>query len=347
MPGRTYEERMRLESKIRSLIKKHPNWSDKRIADELGGVCYKTVRRYRNGNTVKPHRVPGPGKDYVNERIVPTERWAAAEQTKKVVNAPEIDWDIPDGDLRKRIEVQLTGKVGIISDVHAPYHHAWKAEDGSPQGAYYTALRELKEAGITTLLINGDFVDWYALSFHEKVEGRRDLVWEIDVARQMIAHLRRWFGPTVRIVYREGNHEERWARYIARNAPDFSGVTDLELPSVLRLSANNVEWVSGRAYVRCGKLWVDHGHEWFGGGGVNPARNIRIKAGDNMAVSHFHRTSSDLFREINGSHIAGWSIGCLCDLNPHYLSRNQWNHGYMIVTVQPDGKFEVDNRFIL
>lgn len=254
---------------------------------------------------------------------------------------------VPDGELRDDTPFRLPpGRIGIIGDVHVPYHHVY-TENGVLMGAYVDAITNLRDEGIDTLLINGDFMDFYALSFHEKDRSRRNLAWEIDCGRRMIAHLREWFGSTVRIIYREGNHEERWWRYIQSKADEFKEVDDFQFASVMRLHDHGIEWVDGRRTMQAGQLWVEHGHEFFGSGGVLPARNYLLKAMDNVLVNHVHRTSEFYYSRPHGSTIAGYSVGCLCDLNPWWFPRNNWTHGYAIVDIDPSGTFKVDNRIIL
>jgi predicted phosphodiesterase len=240
----------------------------------------------------------------------------------------------------------MCNKIGVISDAHWPFHDLRREADGTYSGAYLTAIEWLRNCGVDTLLLNGDMMDCYNLSSHEKVENNRSWKWELDAARTMVKHLRQFFGDKVRIVYREGNHEERLKRYLAQKAKELEGTIILE--EMLGLHEQGIEWVDERAKVKAGKLWIDHGHEWFGGGGVNPARNYRMKAVDNVMVGHVHKTSTDLFRRpLDGTFIAGWSVGCLCDLNPRYAPRNNWNHGVALVELEAQGNFTVHNKVIL
>lgn len=254
--------------------------------------------------------------------------------------------DMTVGELREDVVVEIKpGKVGVISDVHLPFHDL-RVTNGQYHGSYLTAIETLKSAEVDTLVLNGDIIDMYNISNHERIETHRNFMWELDVARKMLAHLRRFFGDKTRIIFREGNHEERFERYIAKNADQLKGIYPID--ELLELPGMGIEWVSRRAKMTAGKLWIDHGHEWFGGGGVMPARNFRMKALDNIMVGHVHRTSQDLFRKpLDGSFIAGWSVGCLCDLNPHYAARNNWNHGFALVDLSKDGTFTVHNKIII
>lgn len=251
------------------------------------------------------------------------------------------------GELRDDVIVELTSsKIGVISDVHVPFHDL-RMTNGELHGSYMTALEYLKDAGIETLVINGDFMDCYNISKHEKVEDRRAFSWELDVTRKMLRSLRDYFGDKVRIVYREGNHEERWIKYVAGKVPEARDIIPT-LDELLGLRALGIEWLPERGKMAAGQLWIDHGHEWFGSGGVTPARAYRMKSGDNILVGHVHRTSFDMFkRPLDGSFFAGWSMGCLCDMNPLYAPRNSWNHGVVLIELDKGGDFTVNNRIII
>lgn len=278
---------------------------------------------------------------------------------------PEYAPGMEEGELRADDICEVTSnRTGIISDVHVPFHHLERDKaTGELYGHYLTALDFLKEQKIQTLIINGDWIDNYQLSTHEKLEKKRSHKDELTVASKMLGHLREFFGNGVRIIYREGNHEERWQRYLGRVREQASNkhlldtmryITDLpddedpQLPLLLKLRDYGIEWVGDRSKLTIGKLWVDHGHEWFGSGGVNPARAYRLKAQDNILVGHVHRTTFDLFkRPLDGSLFAGWSMGCLTDLNPRYAPRNSWNHGVVTVDLDGSGEFSVNNRIII
>lgn len=270
------------------------------------------------------------------------------EIRRRGISEPDDTVDVVAGDLRPDVIAEVTSaKTGIISDLHWPFH-ALTMNGKDVYGPYMTAIEYLRDQGIGTLIVNGDAMDCYNVSTHERTEAKRNFAWELDVARGMVAHLRKFFGDKVRIIYREGNHEERWQRYIARNADQLAGVPEVALAELLRLRSQGVDWVGERSKLTIGKLWIDHGHEWFGSGGVNPARAYRMKAQDNILVGHVHKTTFDMHkRPLDGSFFAGWSMGCLCDLNPHYAPRNHWNHGVAMVHLDATGEFTLENRIII
>lgn len=94
--------------------------------------------------------------------------------------------------------VEGAKRVGVLSDIHVPYH--------SP-GAVEAAVNQLKANNIDTLIINGDFADFYAISRHDK-SPERDFPAELRMVREMLAYLRASF-PKAKIIAKEGNHEFR------------------------------------------------------------------------------------------------------------------------------------------
>lgn len=254
---------------------------------------------------------------------------------------------LPLGALRDDIVCELRpARIGIISDAHWPFHDLRKDSSGHFYGGYITALDSLKEAGIDALILNGDMMDLFHLSKHEKIEAKRNWKWELDVSRAMLKHIREHFGDKVRIIYREGNHEERFKRYIASKAKELED--SIFLDEMLDLRNMNIEWVQARAKMKAGKLYIDHGHEYFGGGQVNPSRSYLLKTFDNIVLGHVHKKSESIVRRpLDGSYVQAHTIGCLCDLNPHYAPRNQWTHGFGIIELDKSGDFTLHNKIIM
>jgi predicted phosphodiesterase len=225
----------------------------------------------------------------------------------------------------------------VISDLHVPCHDRTTIE---------LAVRQAKRDGAVGVLLNGDVVDHHELSTHDKDPSLPRYVEEVRLGRELLAWLRAEF-PSHRIVYKSGNHEARIQRYIAARAPAIEALEGVSLASVLRFADHGVEGVDDATVIRMGKLNVIHGHEYRGGGGVNPARWLYLKARSVALTSHFHRTSEHHAKDISGKHEAAWSIGCACDLHPRYAILNEWNLGFAMVHLDRDGSFWVRNHRVL
>lgn len=225
----------------------------------------------------------------------------------------------------------------VLSDIHCPWH--------DPE-----ALRIAIEYGIEQkpdgVLLNGDTMDIYSASDHQKDPRKRDLKAEIDSGRVLMKMLRTAF-PDIPIWYRSGNHCYRLERYLMKYADILLGFPEFHLPVLLHMGEYGISFIDHNVPMHVGKLTILHGDEYRGGGGINPARWLSLRAGESALIGHFHRTSSHISRSVRGSVQGWWSTGCLCELTPEYLVQNQWQHGFAIVDVNPDGSFEVQNLMIV
>lgn len=231
--------------------------------------------------------------------------------------------------------LDVVGRVGILSDVHVPYHD---------EVAVRAAVDHLVEIGIDALVLNGDIADFYTLSRFMKDPRQRDFAGELEAVREFIGWLRQTF-PKIPIVYKAGNHEERWQHYIWQHAPELSRDRLTSLQAWLHLDEHGVELVEDQRPVMCGKLPVLHGHELPKGvaAPVNPARGAFMRTLSTTLVGHSHRSSGHAESDMWHDETFCWSTGCLCDLTPEYARINRWNHGFAVATVHDDGDFDVAN----
>lgn len=227
-------------------------------------------------------------------------------------------------------------RIGIVSDIHVPSHDKVATE---------AALRFLKAKGIDTLIINGDFMDMYAISDHDKSKLRQITFGdELEEGRTILKQIREYFGASVRIIYQEGNHEERYARFLPQ-AMAGDKVRGSTIREQLELDSVNIEWVGDRRGIDIGSLRVYHGHE-LRAAGVNPTRAMLTKTMHNTIVGHLHRSHSLVRPKLTGEPIGAWVTGCLCDLRPHYAPVNEWVHGFAYFEFDTTGEFVPNNYTI-
>ena len=95
------------------------------------------------------------------------------------------DFNIPDGEDEIEIPEMILPKryrrVAVLSDIHLPYHE---------RSALVTALRDIKDIGVDAIYINGDLMDAYQLSRHEKNKLNRSFRYEVDMTRLFFEELR-------------------------------------------------------------------------------------------------------------------------------------------------------------
>lgn len=228
-------------------------------------------------------------------------------------------------------------KLGVISDTHVPFHDLRAME---------IALSYLESENVDGLLLNGDLLDMYNCSFHERVFNKVTFAEEMEAGRQLLRHIRQRF-PGIRIWFKAGNHEARMERFLAMKARELLGTNDFLLRVLLRLDDVEVEWLENKRLITAGKLNIIHGDEYRGAGGVNPARWLSLRTRESTLCGHFHRESEHRGRTISGQQQGWWSTGCLCELQPEWMPYNDWSHGFAIVNLEAEGLFAVENYTIV
>lgn len=231
---------------------------------------------------------------------------------------------------------QLTGgRVAVISDVHVPYHS---------QVAIESAIAHLKKRKPNTLLLNGDIGDFYSISRWQKNPKLRDLKKELDAQVQFLQWIRSQF-PKAAIVYKAGNHEDRWDHWLWNCAPEISDHPRMRLSEWLELEKLGIEWVADERPIMAGKLPIFHGHELGKSifSPVNPARGAFLRTHHTVMVGHSHQTSGHADTNLWHEEVFIWSTGCLCDLTPKYARVNRWNWGFAEVEIHDAKTFDVSN----
>lgn len=235
--------------------------------------------------------------------------------------------------------MKVTGPVGILSDVHVPYHS---------EIAVAAAVGFLKEQSLSGLLLNGDIADFYAISRYMKDPTQRDFKAELEAVRTFLAYIRQQF-PDIPVVLKAGNHEERWTHWLWQHAAEISDDPRMSLGAWLDLDKLNITLVEDQRPVMLGKLPVLHGHELPKGmaAPVNVARGAFLRTLSTVLVGHSHRTSNHAESDMWHKETACWSTGCLCDLRPDYAKFNRWNWGFAVATVHDRGAFDVNNYRVM
>ncbi len=229
-------------------------------------------------------------------------------------------------------------RCGIISDVHIPYHS---------EVALEAAVKALKQVKIDTLLINGDFADFYQVSRHQRDPHKRRFSTELQSIVQGLEWIRSEF-PKQRIVYKLGNHEERWQVFIWNRAPEIYDLPAVQIDELIQAKRLGIEVVGDQRFIMVGDLPILHGHELGKSifSPVNPARGAFLRTHHTVLVGHSHQTSGHADTDMFHSETFVWSTGCLCDLTPEYARNNRWNHGFAWVDVASDKSFSVTNKRI-
>lgn len=249
---------------------------------------------------------------------------------------PSNPYALPKSYSKKRRHVELKGnKFLILSDIHLPY------QDNE---ALECAIAEGLKQGCDAIILNGDALDCHMISDFVKDPRKRKFKDELYSIRQFLASLRHTF-PNANIYYKEGNHEERYWRYMRIKAPELFDIDAFDFPTLTHCDKHDVKWIDGKSKLNIGKLSIFHGHE-FGKQflpSVNVARGLFMKTKVSALCGHHHQTAEHNERDANGKFITCWGVGCLSELSPDYNPYSKYNHGFAIVDKGANGSFSVKN----
>jgi len=249
---------------------------------------------------------------------------------------PSNPYALPKSYSKKRRHVELKGnKFLILSDIHLPY------QDNE---ALECAISEGLKQGCDAIILNGDALDCHMISDFVKDPRKRKFKDELYSIRQFLASLRHTF-PNAQIYYKEGNHEERYWRYMRIKAPELFDIDAFDFPTLTHCDKHDVKWIDGKSKLNIGKLSIFHGHE-FGKQflpSVNVARGLFMKTKVSALCGHHHQTAEHNERDANGKFITCWGVGCLSELSPDYNPYSKYNHGFAIVDKGTNGNYSVKN----
>ena len=262
---------------------------------------------------------------------------------------PKNPYSLPKSEEKEYLPYVIEGpqRIAALFDVHAPYHSI---------EALTAALDFLSDKDITILLIGGDFFDFYGMSRYAKDPDKRNTAEEIKIGVELLQTIFETLSPE-KVVFKYGNHDERFEHYIWQKFAEIPQLTDFEemkqisLETILRNRLGKdfpIDFVTDKRIIKVGNLNVAHGHEFPSGisSPVNIARGLYLRAKANTICGHHHRSSSHVEQDINGQMITTWSVGSLCELHPLYMPINSWNHGVALITLDDSGVVDVQNKRI-
>lgn len=303
---------------VKIMCDKHPNKGNLTIAKLLYQKYPREFNNLESARTAVRYCRGQGGKN--NRKSVDVQRMSQGlRKPPPIPKSCATPWD--------RVYLQ-TKRLGVISDIHVPYH------DEVALAATFDYFDRWKP---DTILINGDFFDFYMISRFPKKKNRPTLKQELDLGKQLLKHIVRRY-PKAKIVYKLGNHDERYEAFLWDCCPEIFEIASNAWRDVCGLNELGIEVVDNQAIVMAGKLPILHGHELPKGiaSPVNPARGAFLRTSHPVLCGHFHQDSKHSNRPMIGSPDAAWTTGCLCDLTPEYARINKWNHGFATVEVGPD-----------
>lgn len=292
-------------------------------------------------------RDPETGKPYQRLKITLRRRLAAA-----ALVIPEPVAAIP---APKRNAAQPgRARLGfIVSDFHAPFH------DEAAVGAFLLFLRDTQpDFGI----LAGDVIDLPEPSRHRRNPAFHATPRQCVRSgfRDILAPIRAEL-PDADLEMLVGNHDVRLRNWCLETYPDLvdlrpgdqeddEGATSLSMRTQLALDKLHIpivepvgEYADGMIAV-CRNLAVMHGETT----GKNASDTELDKYGHSIAFGHTHRkrTVYKTQWDFDGMGVhTGVEVGCMCrvDGGLGYVRRPNWQQGFGVVSVHPDGAFSLEH----
>ena len=138
---------------------------------------------------------------------------------------------------------ELGERIAVLSDLHFPYHCTKTLKN------WYAEAQEYEPS---VILLNGDILDFYRLSRYEKDPNKRKTEYELDTVQQFLDWLQNGFEA--KIIWKDGNHDERWKKYLWNFAPEFSGLDDFQLHNILHLEQRGIDYVTDKRVIMAGRF---------------------------------------------------------------------------------------------
>ena len=192
----------------------------------------------------------------------------------------------------------VTGRVIVFSDAHF-----WPGKMTVANKALLTLAGELRPAMIVA---NGDIFDGARISRHDPIgwEQRPTLASELETCRERMEAIRQ-AAPKATHVWNIGNHDIRYARYLAMNAPALEQVKGTNLDDHI------TNWDMGWSLMLNDNTMIKHRYH----NGIHATYNNTVKAGKSIVTGHLHRLQATSWADYNG-HRWGVDSGCLLDIGP-------------------------------
>lgn len=202
-------------------------------------------------------------------------------------------------------KLKIHKKIAFLSDIHLPFEYT---------NLLNASLEIIKDEKIDTLVLGGDIVDFYNVASWTIDKTALKITEEFDYVFEFLSKIRKMF-PKQEILYIEGNHEERFIKFIFKKADVFAPLIqrELSIPSILQLDKFNIEYKNEPFPI--GKLFYLHGHEKKTMGQIVHIALTTLRwLNRSFICGHFHRFNMFIQREVEKSVKGGFTNGTFLNL---------------------------------
>jgi len=259
--------------------------------------------------------------------------YGSTENSYRAVETAELMRKIAKAELPKAVENrERFERHLILSDYQIPDHDVGLAEIIRTQ-----LIPDLKP---DVIHLDGDI-----MNFSEA--GKYDLPLDFDVtlgdelnkAKEVVYGLEkaaRKANPDCEIEWREGNHEFRLQKYLARNAQALAEIFDeygdrvITIPHLMNLKEHDIKWIPYYEHKKIGSVEIEHGDIVRSKSGYT-AHAMLDRRGHSGFSGHTHRLAF-ITRNQGGDEKFWLETGSLCNYNPtpQYVKDSDWVKGFAV-----------------
>jgi len=217
----------------------------------------------------------------------------------------------------------------VLFDIHYPLHN---------EACMSVVKQFVKDFDPHYLIYGGDALDLACISDFNKakpklIEKARLKKEYRGFQKDILTPLESRVSDKCKKYYLIGNHEWRVDRLVEGN-PQMEGLVELE--EHLNLSDYNI--IPYNRVLNIGEIAVIHG---FTCNKYHSEKNVST-FNTNVFSGHLH--TNQVYTKvspINSLPKSGVSVGCLCDMNPHYMQNkpSAWVHQFLFFYMFEDGSF--------
>lgn len=226
---------------------------------------------------------------------------------------------------RRRREGRAEDSVSVLyySDIHGGTHH--------DEHAVERLFDHMESERFDHIIDGGDRIDAYSVSKYDKdprliASLPSELDWSKEFSKKVEAR-----ANDAELHFCLGNHEQRIPDYVRRRAPGLEGLSGLKMPTLLGTEG----WQNhGRPGIVIDGIRFKHGDKVAKGAG-NSVRKELDDYWQSVVMGHCHRQA--VVRVRKHREFVGVEAGCLCRLDPEYVSHPDWKQGWVVVRITPNG----------
>lgn len=170
-----------------------------------------------------------------------------------------------------------------------------------------------------------DFDDYFIPKVQEEIAWFESLLEELSP-----------IFPTTRMIFMEGNHEQRAERKKFRKSIPCEYAHWFDWKQSLGLKKKGILHLRYNDWLKIHGLYITHGQAC----GANPIKKHQVMANASVLFGHTHEIGVVSFKNISETYI-GYNNPCFCDLEASYMENktHNWSVGFTEINVTPKKAF--------